>query len=323
MINIFRTLIVLLAVSMIQSCDNSERKTESGLNYTVVREGNGTPIEDGYYLMLNMEYKDNKDSVWMSTAKNGMPVVMPKNDSIWNSRQGSVEQIFRELTKGDSITFDISIKDFYANSVNSDVPESVDKDGTMTFNIGVEDVMDREGLMAWQQKMMAKQQQKRQEMMEEQMRKEEELAKVQLPQDVAAIEQYLKDNNINAEKTESGLYYVIQKKGKGANAGAGDTVKVNYAGHVLNGAYFDTSIEEVAKKNGLFDERRTYEPFQFVLGQGQVIKGWDEGIALLNKGGKATLYIPSTMAYGSRQVSEEIVPNSILVFDVELIDIVK
>ena len=63
------------------------------------------------------------------------------------------------------------------------------------------------------------------------------------------------------------------------------------------------------------------QPFSFGLGQGQVIKGWDEGVALLKKGSKATLYIPSTMAYGERGAGDKIPANAVLIFDVEVTDI--
>ncbi len=84
-------------------------------------------------------------------------------------------------------------------------------------------------------------------------------------------------------------------------------MKVHYTGTLLNGTKFDSS-------------RDRNEPFEFTLGKGQVIKGWDEGIALMNVGGKATLVIPSAIAYGDRDMGT-IPPFSTLVFDVELIDV--
>ncbi|MEQ9007037.1 MAG: FKBP-type peptidyl-prolyl cis-trans isomerase, partial [Ekhidna sp.] len=94
-------------------------------------------------------------------------------------------------------------------------------------------------------------------------------------------------------------------------------------GKVISGEYFDTSIESVAKEQEIFREGRDYAPFSFSLGQGRVIKGWDEGIALLNEGAKATLYIPSPLGYGNRGSGPIIEPNSILIFDVELVEIVE
>lgn len=107
------------------------------------------------------------------------------------------------------------------------------------------------------------------------------------------------------DKTDSGLYYKIIEKGNGAKAQKGKTVSVHYTGALENGDVFDSSY----KRN---------EPIDFVLGTGQVISGWDEGISLLNVGDKARFVIPSNLGYGSRGAGGVIPPNAILVFDVEL-----
>lgn len=118
-------------------------------------------------------------------------------------------------------------------------------------------------------------------------------------------------NNMLGEEmtTESGLKYVITHKGDGERAKAGDKVKVHYTGKLLNDTVFDSSL-----KSG--------QPFAFKLGVGQVIKGWDEGIALLQVGDKATFTIPSELAYGEQGAGGVIGPNETLIFDVELLDII-
>ena len=109
-------------------------------------------------------------------------------------------------------------------------------------------------------------------------------------------------------KTESGLVYVEEKAGTGAQAQAGKTVKVHYTGKFPDGKVFDSSIPRG-------------EPLEFVLGAGRVIKGWDEGIALMKVGGKAVLTIPPQLAYGERGAGGVIPPNATLVFDVELVEV--
>jgi len=109
--------------------------------------------------------------------------------------------------------------------------------------------------------------------------------------------------------TKSGLQYTITQKGNGKKAVAGDKVVVHYTGKLTNDTIFDSSV----KRN---------EPFTFKLGAGQVIKGWDEGIALLQVGDKATFRIPAELGYGST-ANGKIPANSVLVFDVELLDVLE
>ncbi len=124
------------------------------------------------------------------------------------------------------------------------------------------------------------------------------------------IQQYVKANNITAKPNASGLIYVEKVKGKGEKAVAGKKVKVHYTGKLFNGKVFDSSLT-----------RKPSTPYEFTLGQGQVIPGWDEGIAMMNVGGKATLIIPSKLGYGDRGQGSYIPPFSPLVFDVELVSV--
>lgn len=121
-----------------------------------------------------------------------------------------------------------------------------------------------------------------------------------------ALQQYLIDNNITTEPEASGLYYIETLAGTGSSPLTGQQVAVHYTGKLLNGSVFDSSIGKL--------------PFTFPLGLGYVIQGWDEGIALMKEGGKATLIIPSSLGYGSSG-SSSIPPYSTLIFDVELVSI--
>lgn len=108
--------------------------------------------------------------------------------------------------------------------------------------------------------------------------------------------------------TESGLKYVVVKRTGGATVQAGKSVEVHYSGYLLDGKKFDSS-------------RDRGEPFEFVLGQGLVIKGWDEGIALMAVGDQLRLIIPPQLAYGDRGAGNVIPPNATLIFDVELMGV--
>src|SRR5690606_12903856 len=124
------------------------------------------------------------------------------------------------------------------------------------------------------------------------------------------------------EKTESGLQYVITEEGTGQKANVGDTVEVHYTGRLLNGKVFDTSVKEEAEKANIFNAMRPYEPMKIAVGEGSVIPGWDEGLVLLPQGSKATLIIPSNLAYGEQGAPGAIPPYSPLAFDVEIVDVI-
>lgn len=111
-----------------------------------------------------------------------------------------------------------------------------------------------------------------------------------------------------AKKTSSGLWYVVTQEGTGTKAMPGKTVKVHYSGKLADGSEFDNSYMRG-------------EPIEFTLGVGQVIPGWDEGIALMSVGAKYKLIIPSTLGYGPRGAGGVIPGNSTLVFDTELVEV--
>lgn len=124
----------------------------------------------------------------------------------------------------------------------------------------------------------------------------------------AAAEAEMEKLAAGFEKTESGLRYQFIQRGSGKKAENGKTVSVHYSGQLADGKVFDSSY---ARK----------KPIEFPLGRGNVIEGWDEGIALLQVGDKARFVIPSHLGYGSRGAGGVIPPNATLIFDVELMEV--
>ncbi len=200
------------------------------------------------------------------------------------------------MQEGDSAVFQMSMKDYE----------------TLT-GMPKQEWMKSEDLHIWKVKMVSIQ--SAEKLKEEAKAKEaleKENAANQTGQDATTIENYLKEKNItNSKKTASGLVYVVHKEGSGATPTAGQSITVNYTGALLSGEKFDSNVDPAFGH---------VEPFVFPVGKGQVIPGWDEGLLLLNKGSKATFYIPSVLGYGSRGAGEKIPANSILVFDVEVVD---
>jgi len=127
----------------------------------------------------------------------------------------------------------------------------------------------------------------------------------QVALDDQRIQEYLEANNLQAERTDLGLYYIIDVEGNGESPTTTDTVVVDYEGRLLNGTIFDSSYDRG-------------EPLEIRLDR--VIPGWQIGIPLYSKGGAGTLFIPSWLAYGSRGAGASVPPNAVLIFDIELID---
>lgn len=288
------------------ACNPNE--TPSGYKFNVVRKGDGVKIDSGKFMIMNMVFMDGKDSVWSDTRKNGFPAIIQMQDSV--PKGDGVMEVIAMMTKGDSITFQIGAKELFTKTFRQPVPPMVDSASMFTFQIGLTDVMNEEQVRKLQTDLLAKQ--------NEQAQRD---AQIQLAKDTVIIDNYLSQKGIQAKKTASGLRYVITKPGKGEIAKAGQSVKVHYAGYMLDGKYFDTSIESVAKANNMFREGQPYQPLELVVGYNQVIPGWEESIMLMNKGAKMTVYIPSGLAYGPQRRGPEIPENSILIFDMELVDV--
>jgi FKBP-type peptidyl-prolyl cis-trans isomerase len=298
---------VLLSAVVAMLCFScSDPETKSGQKYTLVRKGDGVLAKPGEILVLNFMLKDGKDSVINDSKKNPMPVMLQAQDSV--PKGDVVTEVIQLLSKGDSVTFTVSAVSLFQGG---QFPPGIDSASSFKFFLGIIDIVTEEKARALQSAAMAKQNEKAVQ--------EEAL---QLAKDIEAIDGYLKLKSITAQQTPSGLRYVITKPGSGENAKAGQSVKINYTGFLLDGTCFDTSFESVARANNVFNEqRKPYVPLDLTLGYQQVIPGWEEAITLMNKGAKMTVYIPSTLAYGAQRRSEIIVENSILMFDMELVDI--
>jgi FKBP-type peptidyl-prolyl cis-trans isomerase len=304
------SLIALLFVSLFVAACSGSKETPSGYKFNIVRKGDGVKIDSGKFVVMNLRFMDGKDSVWNDSKKNGFPAVIQMQGTV--PKGDAVLEVIKMLSKGDSVVFKVPAKKLFENTFRQPLPFSVDSTSSFTFQIGLSAVLNQEEMNKLQTELIAKQNEK---MLQDQ--------KVQLEKDITAIDDFLKAKNVTAQTTASGLRYIITKPGIGENAKAGQQVKIDYLGYLLNGKYFDTSIESEAKKNNLYPQGRSssYAPLELTVGAQQVIPGWEEAIQLMNKGSKMTVYIPSTLAYGNQRRGDVIAENSVLVFDMELIEV--
>ena len=151
---------------------------------------------------------------------------------------------------------------------------------------------------------------------------DEENLDVIYEQDLKKIETYIQnfpDEYMKKETLEgTGIVLLFTEVvEEGEVAVAGDTLAVDYTGMLLDGTVFDTSIEQTARDNNLFNESRDYEPYKVILGVSSVISGWHGALSLMKEGEKATALIPSAYGYGN-QSAGSIPANSVLVFELDL-----
>lgn len=297
--------VLMLGFSLVSSCQKKKVTEKDGIEYAYVSEGN-EKAANGDFLLYNLEITNGDDSVIYSTIDQPFPGYLMANDSI--TPRNGMDEIFLNLRKGDSIAFESTAKIIFGDNF----PPFLKEDDVVKVRLGAFEIMDQAGIETFFNQTMEAEELKR-----------ADRAKELMVEEAKTIEAYVAEKGLNANKTESGLYYVIEEEGTGDAVTPGTTMNVDYAGYLLDGTLFDTSIEELAKENDVYNPNRPYEPLPVNVGMGQVIPGWDEGLLLLKKGSKGKFLIPSPLAYGENGAGGMIGPNSILVFDVEVKDVQK
>ena len=286
---ISKIMLALLAVACVfsfNSCSDSEHKgfkldKESGIYYKFyIQNKDSVQVQTGDALLMQCQWA-LKDSILQPF----MPIQVLVEESSYKS---DVNNAFRMMHVGDSATFIFDADTFFYHMGIEKPFEG--KDLYLTFKL--EELIPKAEVDA----IMAEQEAQYNAYVEQARAKEDSL-----------MQEYIVKNKIKVAPTASGLYFISKKAGKGTQAMAGQKVAVHYTGKFFDGSKFDSSIDRG-------------EPLEFVLGQGRVIPGWDEGIAMMKEGEKAVLLIPSKLAYGESG-NQVIPPFSPLVFDVELVKV--
>jgi len=275
---------VVTTLVLLVSCNRSEfsdyKETESGMLYKIHENKGQTKAKPGDYLTVEMSYYTNEDSLLFDSKGQTFPLRV--ENPVF---AGDINEAMTLMGEGDSATFVIRADSFLIkNAKFNKLPSFVNEDSKIIFHVKLHNIQTLEELKA------------------------EEQRKIKLAKDQEAqkILDYVDQNDITVSPDESGLYFILNKKGNGPRAQIGDKVVVHYVGRFLDGTKFDSS----------YDRKK---PIEFELGRGQVIKAWDIGIAKMHVGDEATFIIPSRLGYGSGR--GEIPPFTPLLFEVKLINI--
>jgi FKBP-type peptidyl-prolyl cis-trans isomerase FkpA len=296
---LFLAFLIAPCITMAQA---TFQRTPKGVQYRIVTNNTGDRIKQDNVITFNVAEKTEKDSVLFSSYTAGHPIQIQIKPS---ANIGDLMDIFPLLTVKDSAIVRVPTDSVFVGHEESR-PPFLPKGSNIIFTVKVERVQTLDEAIAERNAALAAQ--------------NAAVEKMKTGEGAIAAK-YIADHKLVLNTTPSGLKYVITHPSVKRKIQRGDTLLVNYAGRTTEDKLFDSSIETVAREGGLQQPGRNYEPLPMVVGTGQVIKGWDEGLLLLNEGSKATFVIPSNLAYGDQGGGDMIKPYSTLIFDVEVVKV--
>ena len=293
------TAVAMMLASSMTACSEKTQfpdyeKTQNGLYYRFYAENEGETPQIG----------DLMEMIIGCTVNDTTPVI-PVNENVMQMMEsqfaGDLFEGFAMMHKGDSASFIVNIDSTFKYLFGQpSLPAEFKSSDVMRFEIRLNDFKSEQAYAQEFANNVKSNSDERAAKMRE--NNPDETAKA-----AKQLADYLAKNKIVAEPTASGLIYVVTEPGNGEKPQVGKPVKMHYTGKLLDGTMFDSSVERGV-------------PFEFILGVGQVIPGWDEGVQLMTKGEKGVFYIPYYLAYGDRQAGDKIPAFSNLMFEVELVD---
>jgi FKBP-type peptidyl-prolyl cis-trans isomerase FkpA len=271
--------------------DKAYLKTSNGLRYIIHQATpNARKATPGDVLELNMIYSNARDSVLFDNRYNRQTFVHILEAP---SYKADFNEALTLLGAGDSATFLLEAEPFYLKTLGyKTLPKFIKKGSELTFHVKCLNITPNDVYMKKQEETMAKSRAK---------------AELAYKNEKGAIADYCLKNYITVEPANSGLYYISQREGNGPQPVEGNIAVVNYKGYLLNGKAFDSSYD---KGNA----------FEFKIGGHTVIKGFEEAVRMMKKGGQAKVIVPSFLGYNENEL-ENIPAFSTLVFEIELLDI--
>ncbi len=289
---LFKIITFVIITGLFLSCEeqySGYEKTETGLYYQIYTDIDDIKPRPGQILSVHLSYGIKDSVIFDNRDRSPEPVDIMLMEPLYGS---DINEGFAMMSKGDSASFIVDAESFFTYNVQSSVPDFIEPGNKLYFDVVLIDFMDEEDYITEQERIS-----------EKLLERSEELARLEKEK----LDDYLQKEDIDIKPLESGLIFIEMEKGDGEPVEPGRTVKVHYEGRLIDGTLFDSSI-------------KAGKPIEFEAGRGQVISGWDEGILLMNVGGKAKMIIPSFLAYGKRGIQNIIPPFSTLIFNVEVVD---
>ncbi|MGI2261997.1 FKBP-type peptidyl-prolyl cis-trans isomerase [Candidatus Cardinium hertigii] len=281
--------------------------TPSGLSYkTIGKKSSGKKVQDGQWIkvFITMKVIHKKEANRKESIRINQKECIFLFDNNFQSKDKRIAEMIGMMQEKQRVVFKCTPQ-YYLNEENpARLAQllkqcALNQEDTLMFDVKLDKIMtDQEYSQMLAQSRSA-----------------------QLAKDKQLIIDYLTTHHIQASSTDSGLFYTIDQSSQGRPVVKGQTIKVHYTGRLLDGTIFDTSVEEVAKANNLYNPHKGYQPFEFRVGERGVIQGWQEGLLLLKKHEKARWFIPSILAYGPDGIKGVIPENAILLFEVEVVDL--
>ena len=295
-----------VAAVLFASCSKPFKKAEGGLQYKIISDGKGKTIKAGNFFEIQFDQVYSgagKDSVLFDSRTVSNQIVTMDSAQI----PPVYFKIFAESRKGDSII----VKQLTDSLMkNGNTPPFMKKGAFIVAHYKIVNVFETKESADSAYKIQM-----------EQAKVKDSLKSIeQLKKDDVAIADYLAKNKIQAVKAPKGTYVEIINPGAGDVVTSANVLKVYYTGRTLSGGpAFDSNTDTAFGHTELLPVNMGALPGE----PGSVIAGWTDGLSLLKKGGKARLYIPSALAYGSQGRGAQIKPNESLIFDVEVVDVVS
>jgi len=298
---------VVSAAVLLAACNNVDfKKTKAGVPYKIFSTGKGDSISQNNVVKFEVIQK-TKDTVLFSSYEKNQPqylqVQQVPAEYSYNDIGSNLMAILTQAKKGDSIYIVQAADSLIKQSPEMASQLHIKKGTEVITTVKITDVYKTpdEASAAVTKDRLANSEKLDKENLEK--FKKDTMVQAQMAKDNQIIEAYLAKNNIQAQKTDWGAYVQVINPGQGPKPAPGQYVSVRYKGSTLKGDVFDSGV------------------YPLQIGLGGSIKGFEEGVKQLAKGGKAKIYIPSMLGYGPQGSGAKIGPNEILVFDIEILDI--